>query len=180
MVLLLKLKYSWKTESETCFCDSYEGVVYSLRAVQANQLRRVRPHHGERLCLQSLCHQPGGPQRGALHHTRQRLHPENRWLHMYKQSTSNFMSWRRNTQLSVCLLRYRVQAALLQGTRLLGGSQVHTSVGEPFYHSRIQHDPQLLRQRHPEGQQGRNITYKESITELITPRNKNHINAVCG
>ena len=57
---------------------SHKGVVYSLRAIQANQLRCVWPHHGEWVRLQSLCYQPGGPQPGAVQHNRQRLHPENR------------------------------------------------------------------------------------------------------
>lgn len=51
----------------------------------------------------------------------------------------------------VCLFRYRVQAAHPQGSRLLRGSQVHTSFGEPLYYSRIQRHPQLLCQRHTKG-----------------------------
>lgn len=52
----------------------------------------------------------------------------------------------------LCLPRYRLQAALLQGPRLLRGSKVHTSSCEPLRHCRIQRHPQLLSQRHTEGQ----------------------------
>lgn len=66
--------------SSTSLFWSCAGVVHSLRAIQANQLRGVWPHHGEWVCLPCVRQQPGGFQPGALHLQRQRSHSENRWL----------------------------------------------------------------------------------------------------
>lgn len=58
-------------------------------------------------------------------------------------------------------LRNRIQAALPQGSRLLRGSKVHTSSGEPLRYSRIQCHPQLLCQRHTKGQSNVNDIVKK-------------------
>lgn len=54
--------------------------------------------------------------------------------------------------LTVAPLRYGIQAAHAQGSRLLAGSQVHAPSGEPLCHCGIQCHPQLFRQRHTQGQ----------------------------
>lgn len=80
--------------------------------------------------------------------------------------------------LRVCLFRYRIQAAHPQGSRLLRGSQVHTSFGEPLYYSRIQRLPQLLCQRHTKGVWEKHIRHGRLSAKCSLDNNQWEINSL--